>query len=90
MRHFIVTERYAGDLQRVMLVRVTGSIRCTWLCEVSLAFRVEPACAWYTFQGCDSLPISDKLTQLSQEEEADDGKEVTWGTRDHPYQHGLF
>lgn len=28
-----------------------------------------------------TLSISDNLTQLSQEEEADDGKEVTWGTR---------
>ena len=57
---------------------------------ILLTFRPEPACAWYTFQGCNSLSISDNLAQLSQEEEADDGKEVTWGTRGHPYQHDLF
>jgi len=40
----------------------------------------EPACAWYISQVCDSLSIPDSLFQLSQEEEADEGKEVTWGT----------
>jgi len=53
--------------------------------------QLELACAWYGFQDCDLLSISDDpFFQLSQEEEADDGKEVTWGIRDHPYQRDHF
>ena len=85
-RLVVISESRVAPCACESRVRVFGAREYAIL----LTFRPEPACAWYTFQGCNSLSISDNLAQLSQEEEADDGKEVTWGTRGHPYQHDLF